>query len=221
MVDKLGIADQSGQEPAHYLEKIIPKLRELDDEGSKRLESGTLLIAEKKNRREGDLLFKHCIYGALNDEQIARLEVEIQRKLPTALHNLYHYSNGGFLFSGSFAWGGLREDYSRGLGKWLPVSLSYGNTRGRPLEGDVGKERFADNSNQVRFGWYSAADAETYMLLDGDPKIYAAPRYKLEPVLYEWPDLETMFTTEVDRMIALYHARDGAVDSFNPLPPPW
>ncbi|MES2354412.1 MAG: SMI1/KNR4 family protein [Pseudomonadota bacterium] len=215
------MTEQSEANGMHYLEKIIAKLLALDDDGSKRLENGTLLIAEKKNRREGDLLFKHCINGALNDEQIARLEVEIQRKLPAALRDLYHYSNGGFLFSDSFSWNGLREDYSRSLGKWLPISLSYGNTQGRPLEGAVGQERFADNSNQVRFGWYSNADAEVYMLLDGDPKIYAAPRYKLEPVLYQWPDLETMFTTEVDRMIALYHARDGAVDSFNPLPAPW
>lgn len=157
----------------------------------------------------------------MNDEQIAQLEVGIQRKLLAALRSLYHYSNGGFLFSDSFSWNGLREDYSRDLGKWLPISLSYGNTRGRPLEGEAGKERIADDSNQVRFGWYSAADAETYMLLDGDPRIYAAPRYKLSPVLYQWPDLETMFTTEVDRMIALYQAHGGAVDSFNPLPAPW
>lgn len=50
MTDKSDIAEQvePERESAHYLEKIIAKLRVLDDEGSKRLESGTLLIAKKK-----------------------------------------------------------------------------------------------------------------------------------------------------------------------------
>ena len=205
----------------HFIEEIIGKLRAINNLGSKNLDNGTLLISEKYNRRDGDLAYHHVFNGALNDEQIARLEVAIERKFPPSLRDLYKHSNGGMLFSESFSWGGLREDYSRDLGKWLPIGLEYGNTIDRPLEGPPGKERFADNSNQVRFGIYVEAEAEVMMRLDGDPKVYAVPRYKLGPVLYEWPDLETMFISEVDRMIALYQTRGGDVTAFNPLPPPW
>ena len=205
----------------HYIDALVKKLRAIDDTGTKQLDNGTLLISENLNRRPGQLAYQHIVYGPLNDEQIARMEVGIQRKLPASLHDLYRHSNGGIVFLKSFCWQGLREDYSRNPEKWLPVGLEYGNTIDRPLEGSPGQERIADNSNQLRFGIYVEFEAEVMMRLDGDPKIYAVPRYKLGPVLYEWSDLETFFVSEVDRMIALYRVREGEVSAFIPLPPPW
>ena len=121
----------------------------------------------------------------------------------------------------SLSWRGLREDYSRDPEKRLPISLEYGNTVDRPFEGPSGQERYVDNSDQARFGIYVEAEAEVMMTLDGDPKVYAVPRYKRGPVLYEWPNLETFFVSEVDRMVALYEKRGGVVGVANPLPPPW
>lgn len=205
----------------HYIEGIINKLRAVDDFETKILDSGTILIGKRKNRSAIDPLYLNTVFGPLNDEGVARLEVRIERKLPHALRNLYLHCNGGSFFSASFGWQGLREDYSRDLEKWLPIGLEYGNTVDRPLEGPPGKERFADNSSQVRFGIYVEAGAEVMMRLDGDPKVYAAPRYKLDSILYEWPDLKAMFVSEVDRMIELYKTRCGEVSASNPLPPPW
>jgi hypothetical protein len=205
----------------HYLDHIVEQLRALDDYGTQRLDNGTFLIRENINRKPGQLRYWHIVYGALNDEQIAHLEVRIQRKMPSSLRDLYRHANGGIFFLKSFSWHGLREDYSRDPGKWLPISLEYGNTIGRPLEGPSGQERFADNSNQLRFGIYVEADAEVMMQVDGDCKVYAVPRYKLGPVLYEWPDVETFFVSEIERMLGRYRGRDLEADGLTPFPPPW
>lgn len=205
----------------HFIEEIIDKLRAVDDFETRVLDNGTILIGKRKNRGAIDPLYLNTVFGPLNEEGVARLEVRIERKLPPALRELYLHCNGGSFFSASFGWQGLREDYSRDLEKWLPIGLEYGNTVDRPLEGLPGKERIADNSSQVRFGIYVEAEAEVMMRLDGDPKVYAVPRYKLDPVLYEWPDLKAMFVSEVDRMIGLYQARCGVVSASKPLPPPW
>lgn len=204
----------------HYIDRLFKKLRALDDTGTRQLDNGTLLISENQQRKPWQLAYRHILYGPLNDEQIARLEVRIERKLPASLRDLYRHSNGGILFLGSFSWEGLREDYSRELGKWLPVGLERANTIERPLEGPPGQERYADNSNQVRFGTYVEFAAEVMMRLDGDPKVYAVPRHKLGPVLHEWPDVETFFVSEVERMVALCEER-GGVGAACPLPPPW
>ena len=205
----------------NYLAQIISQLRALDDTGTRELDNGTLLIRENVNRKPGQLRYWHIIYGSLNEEQIARLEVRIERKLPPSLRDLYRHANGGILFLKSFSWQGLREDYSRDPEKWLPVGLEYGNTLDRPLEGDPGKERFADNSNQVRFGAYVEEGAEVMMYLDGDPKVYAVPCYKLGPVLYEWPDIETFFVSEFERMLTLYNKNEGDLQEICPFQPPW
>lgn len=205
----------------HYIDRLFEKLRAIDDTGTRQLDNGTLLISENLQRKPWQLAYRHILYGPLNDDQIAHLEVRIERKLPAPLRDLYRHSNGGVLFLGAFSWQGLREDYSREVGKWLPIGLEHGNTVDRPLEGPPGQERYADNSGQVRFGIYVEFAAEVMMRLDGDPKVYAVPRYKLGPVLYEWPDVEAFFVSEVDRMIPLYRARNGVIGAANPLPPPW
>jgi hypothetical protein len=74
----------------------------------------------------------------------------------------------------------------------------------------------------LRFGFFSAGDgAELAIKLDGRTRIYAFPRYKLGPVLFEWANLESMLLSEIDRMTALFKERKGAVDFLNPFPPPW
>ena len=205
----------------HYIYAAINRLRALDDFETRILDDGTFLIGKRKNRQPLDPLYLNTIFGPLNADAIARLEVIVYRKLPAPLRDCYSHCNGGSLFSRSFSWQGLREDYSRELEKWLPIGLEHGNTIDRPYEGVPGYERYVDNSDQVRFGIYVEAEAEVMMRLDGDPKVYAVPRWKLGPVLYEWPNLETFFVSEIDRMIALYQARMGFVGAVNPLPPPW
>ena len=111
---------------------------------------------------------------------------------------------------------GLQNDYSRLGSARLPISLEYGNVLDRPI--GIGEE----DANQVRFGFFSAAEgAEVAMTLDGDRAVYAYPSRQLAPVLYRWPDLETFLLSEVDRMIAAFKARNGDVDPFNPIEPPW
>ena len=71
----------------HYIEGIINKLRAVDDFETKILDSGTILIGKRKNRSAIDPLYLNTVFGPLNDEGVARLEVRIERKLPHALRN--------------------------------------------------------------------------------------------------------------------------------------
>ncbi|QID19400.1 hypothetical protein G3580_18330 [Nitrogeniibacter mangrovi] len=205
----------------HFIDNIINKLRLLGDVGSRKLDDGTLLINENLNRRPGDSPYWHVFYAPLNDGQIARLENRIERKLPIQLRDLLHHSNGGLLFQDSFSWQGLREGHIRDPDVWLPVSMECGNVVDRPLEQDSGRARFADNGNQIRFGIYVEFDSEVMMRLDGDPRVYAVPRYRIGPAIYEWKNLEEFFVSEVDRMIDLSKSDEYSGKFFKPIPPPW
>lgn len=198
-------------------EIITAKLRSLDDTGSRTLEDGTQLIRKNPPRRDGRFSesYLHEIYPGLREDQICQLEALIGRKLPSDLRTFYEQANGMSLFADSLSIGGLRQDYSRAPGIRLPVSLEYGNV----VEEPVG--RAEAGIDQVRFGFFSDDATELAIGLDGKRTIYALPRYELQPVLFEWPDLESMLLSEIDRMAALFKERNGAVNPLNVLPPPW
>jgi len=201
-----------------FRETIIAKLRALDDSGSSVLQDGTALIRKNPPRPDGRFSegYLHEIYSGLNEVQVGQLEAMIGLKLPPDLRNFYAQANGLSLFAGSLSIGGLRRDYSRKPGLRLPISLEYGNVLDLPA-GQTKHSR-----DQIRIGFFSAGDgAEFAIKLDGQRKIYAFPRYELQPVLFEWRDLESMLLSEVDRMAALFRQRKGAVDPLNVLPPPW
>lgn len=205
------------QTPNALAEIIIAKLRSLDDVESRTLENGTWLIRKNPPRRDGRFAdaYLHEVYSGLRANQIYQLEALIGRKLPPDLRVLYEQANGMSLFYDSLSIRGLREDYSRALSVRLPVSLEYGNVIDRP----EGQEK--SGVDYVRFGFYSDDGSELAIALDGRREIYAFPRYRLQPVLFEWPDLESMLLSEIDRMADLYKLRTGNVDPLNVLPPPW
>jgi hypothetical protein len=211
---------------AYYLEEIIAKLRVLNDQGSKEVLNGTQLIGRFPPLPDGTGTdaYLHVFYAPINCEQVGLLEKQIARHIPGDLKDLLMHCNGFSLFAGSLSIGGLRFDYSRNSADEArqPISLEYGNTRDRPLEGEPGKERFADNSHDIRFGFYSKDPGfELTMKLNGDRRVFAVPRYRMEPILYEWPDLKTLLHSEVERMSELYRTTHGNVNHFNTMPVPW
>ena len=115
------------------------------------------------------------------------------------------------IFADSLSIRGLRRNYARDTGSRLPVSLEYGNTVEQP-EGD--------SPSQLRFGWYSAQDAELVIDLDNPAEICALPCYRSSPVLYRWSSLEELLSTEVDRMSKVYLGHPDEVDFFNPISMP-
>jgi hypothetical protein len=197
---------------------IVQRLRGVDDTGTVTLRDGTLLI--RKNPVRADKRFSgsylHEVYSSLSEEQIRELEMLIGRSLPPDLRNFFGQANGLNLFSGSLSIQGLRKNYTRDPSIRLPISLEYGNVLDRPAG------QLKENMDHVRFGFFSAGDgAELAIKLRGDRTIYAFPRYELGPTLFEWPDLETMLLSEIDRMTSLFKEGSGAVDPLNPFPPPW
>lgn len=197
---------------------IVNKLKSLDDRGSKVLEDGTVLIRETPPREDG--LFRdsylHEIYRGLTKDQIDQLQVLIGHNLPDDLKGFYHQINGMSLFAGSLSIQGLRKVDTRDPAVRLPISLEYGNVLDVPIRQEK------EDIDQIRFGFFSAGDgAEIAIKLDGRRTIYAYPRYESRPVLFEWPDLEFMLLSEIERMIVLFKEQKGDVDPLKPFPPPW
>ena len=209
-----------------YLDDIIAKLRALNDAGFKQVSNGTLLIGKLPPLPDGSgaHAYLHVLYAPINGEQIDMLEKKIARSIPANIRDLLQHCNGLSLFCGSLSIGGLRFNYSRKLSdeERQPVSLEYGNVIERPLEGEAGQERYADNSQEIRFGFYSKDNGfDVVMKLTGDRRVYAVPRDRMGPVLYEWPDLPTMLTSEVERMSELYRTTHSDVGMLKAIPPPW
>jgi len=210
----------------HYLEEIIEKLRSLNDRGSRTAVNGTRFISKLEPLPDGTLsdAHLHVFYAPLNDQQIDQLGEKISRRIPDELRDVLLRANGFSLFGGSLSMSGLRFNYSRSLEDEVqqPVSMEYGNTKERPIEGEAGKERYADNSSEIRFGFYSKdPGAKLMMKVDGDRRIFAVPRFHAGPILFEWPDMQTMLRSEVDRMAKLYLTIRSDVNRFRPMPAPW
>lgn len=197
---------------------IVNRLRSLDDSGSQVLQDGTLLIRKNPPRRDGLFFdaYLHEIYRGLREDQIDKLQALIGRDLPDDLRKFYQQANGMNLFAGSLSIQGLRKDYARDPSVRQPISLEYGNVLDTP------RGQAKEDIDYIRFGFFSSGDgSELAIKPDGRRTIYAFPRYELKPVLFEWPDFESMLLSETDRMIALFKERKGNVDPLNPLPPPW
>lgn len=210
----------------HYLDDIIAKLRTLNDAGFKQVPNGTLLIGKLPPLPNGNgaHAYLHVLYAPITLAQIDTLEKKIVRPIPEDVRNLLRYANGLSLFFSSLSIAGLRFNYSRQMSDEArqPVSMEYGNVLNRPLEGNEGNERFADNSQEIRIGGFCEDPGfELMMRLDGDRRVYAVPRDRMGPVLYEWPDLPTLLMSEVDRMSELYRTTHSDVGMFKAMPPPW
>lgn len=174
-------------------------------------ENGNLfigLISEDKESRIKNYL--HTFFTGLNDEQIADLEKNIDRKLPDDLRLFYKETNGCKIFRSLSIQGYI------GSGVVLqPITLEYGTEKDRPMKDG----QFTDNSNEIRFGGYVIDHYDVMRFLDNE-KIYAVQRFAPEPIYYEWDNLESFFRSEVDRLIEVYQ-EEGLETIFDALPVPW
>lgn len=197
----------------NYVDELIASLRALNDSGSVVQANGTRLIGKFPPRKDGLFsdAYLHEVYAGLAEDGIDDLEALAGKKLPEQLRELYRYANGLSIFAHSLSIRGLRRNYSRDIGARLPISLEYGNTVEKPGGG---------TRSQLRFGWYSAQDAELVIDLDDPIEIWAVPRHQSSPVLYRWSSLEELLSTEVDRMSKVYLRQPDKVDFFNPISMP-
>lgn len=210
--DAIGV--QQMIQASNYMKDIVDELMVLDSEGSRTLPNGTRLIRYRESREPGDLMYLHGFYGPLDAHGIAQLEQHIARSLPAPLRDLYSQTNGLFLFAGSLKMTGLRADYSRKAddSAWQPISLEYGNTLDRARE---------IPPTWIAFGFYPSDPGADVSYDETDGRIVATPRYKAAPILYQWPSLSEMLTSEVKRLSALYRQAGHQVSAMNPFKPPW
>lgn len=191
--------------------ELEARLREVDDEGSVLTTDGVLLIRKDRPRPDGlfPLAYLHEIFAPLCEQEIQCLEQLIERQLPQELANFYRCANGLTLFSASLSISGLRKDYSRRPGTRLPVSLEYGNTKERPSTAPC---------DHINLGFYSYGDGyHVWMTPSGMVYVTAG---SLSESIRSWHSLWAFLDTEIDRLVAEFHRRAGAVDLLNPLPPP-
>jgi hypothetical protein len=205
------------------IKSIISRLESVENSKSLVLEDGTHLISKLPARDDGlfQEAYQHEIYPSLSEDEIFHLEGLISRKIPDNLKDYYRICNGMSIFSGSLSIRGLRENYTRDVDVRLPISLESGNTKDRPMRKINGKDEFIDNSGQIRFGFFSYSGTELMMLISDEKRIYAVPRYKDGPILYEWESFESMLNSEIERMSNEYIKRESKVDPLNPIAGPW
>jgi hypothetical protein len=199
---------------------VVERLSAIAKGETRKLSCGTLLIDRVKFSEPSQTAYRHAIYAGLDDAQILEIESLIERHLPAELKEVFRHSNGGYIFSTSFSWRGLRLTADALNEGWLPVSIEYGNVMSRPVEKVGRKVRFADSSTQVRFGIYREYGVEVMMNAFDDPQVYAVPKGAAGPELFRWPNLESFFVSEVDRMCDLFSLADST-DTTVILPPPW
>ncbi len=194
----------------NYIDKLVRKLRALDDHGSVVQPNGTKLIRKNPPRKDGLFAdsYLHEIYAGLKENEINDLERLINKKFPAQLREFYGYANGLSVFADSLSIRGLRRNYSRDIGARLPVSLEYGNTIEKPDDWV---------RDQIRFGWYSAQGEELVIYLDNPTEICAVSENQ-GAVLYSWPSIEELLSTEVDRMSDIYLKDPDKIGFLSPIP---
>lgn len=204
-----------------FLNEICKKLSELSNGGVDNKEGEVLLISKLPLRSDGLFLngYQHILYNKLTSDEIDYLSAKVNRKISKQLMDFYKCFNGASFFSDSLSIAGLRKDYSRMGGEYLPVSLEYGNTIELPsdVEGNL-----IDDSEYIRFGGYADDGSELVMSTnDVDLTVKAVPRWKTEPILHVWDNFNSFLTSEVERMSKIYNKLDGNIDPLNTIPPIW
>ena len=177
-----------------YFDELLTLLKQWDPLGSRITANGVRLIGHVPH--VGAMAYLHSVYEPLRGRLILDLEEQIKHPLPMGLKHFFQRANGVRLFGNSLSIFGLRQSYDRTLSDavYQPISIVTCNVRERI--------RNAPNS-AVFFGYYDWDGSKLYMLND-DPRVFVCPRYAITPLLYEWPNFETFFLTEVKRLAALY-----------------
>lgn len=177
-----------------YFDELLTILKRWDPLGSRITANGVRLIGHVPH--VGTMAYLHRVYNPLKENDILEIEQQIRRTLPLALKYFFQRANGADLFVNQLSLFGLRNSYDRTLTDaiYCPLAINTPNVRER-VNGAP--------HNAVFFGFY-AQDGSNIFALNDDPRVFVCPRYAITPLLYEWPNFETFFLTEVKRLAALY-----------------
>lgn len=186
---------------------VLKELEKAARFGEDVAESGARLIGHTPDR--GSHAYLHVIYPPISMNELAGLERELGRKLPTAYHEfLSSVANGLNIYAGSLSLYGLRKSNARLLENRQPYSIVRPNQYEKP-------EGLADEC--VLIGTYDWDGSKLFMTETG--QVCRCPRYEAAPVLNRWRNLSDMLSVEVKRLSKHFDETGREIDEDNPTTP--
>lgn len=151
----------------------------------------------------------HVIYPALDDQELADVEISLRRPIPPEYRQLLRVTNGLTLFSGAIDLFGRRRDYSRKPSIRLPFDLSDPNVHERPRAADA---------TWFLFAFYDEDGSEAY-IDSADHRVYRGSRDMTKPRLNQWASLDDFLISEVGRLAVLFDERGRQLKPTHPTTP--
>ena len=175
-----------------YYDQIMGVILDAERLGSRKLSNGVRLIGHVPHIAPE--AYFHVIYPPLDDSQIAILEEQIHRPLPSELKEFYKWSNGIKLFAYALTIDGLRHSYVRsGEEVWQPFGMDVPNVRERPA--DAG-------DSFVFFGGYEW-DGSTLGMSPDSPVVHRCTSQSAKSI-NSWPSFGDMLIAEVRRLSSMF-----------------
>jgi len=149
----------------------------------------------------------HEIFKSPSREALLSVDRKFRGGLPSSFKTFLQSVNGLILFSDTLAVFGIPVSYARrGDDAYQPYSLL-----------DVNQELPANASDTtILIGRYSY-DGSNLCMGDG-PRVWRCSSKSIRP-LYEWPSLENMIESEIDRLSCLFDATGHQIGKDSQLVP--
>lgn len=152
----------------------------------------------------------HEIYSPLTEEDILKLEKELQKSLPTDLKQFYTFANGINIFSDSLSIWGQRNSYEReGEAIFLPydmVSLNEENNWYCP-------------KGWIYFGSYSWDGSQMVFDLTSDKKKILRVKNGSTEILNEWSTFSEWLSSEINRLAKFFDTKGKEINPEIPTTP--
>ena len=179
----------------NYFEEVKREIFKYKNLGEEISQNGALLIGRAPHVAE--FAWLHRINPVLTDEDIKKIEAELDTKVPDDYKFfLQHYSNGLGIFVSKFYLYGLRKELGRSIeASRQPYSLVIPNIDERP-----------ENAKPSYFfiGGYSWDGSKLYIESDTNFVHYCA-RWDATS-LHQWKSFEEMLLSEIKRLVNLFDA---------------
>ncbi|WP_051437539.1 SMI1/KNR4 family protein [Olleya marilimosa] len=176
-------------------EEIRNRLSKFTEFGYEKQSNGTELFG--KAPHIAPLAWLHNMYAGLTEDEISKLEEELETEIPKGYKEFLKVSNGLHIFNTTFCLDGLRVSYNRknAITNRLPFCLLTTNIYERPR--NAKKEHFF-------IGGYDSGDGSHLYIDKNDNKVYRCKTNNVKP-LNEWNNLNEMILDEIDRLIEIHN----------------
>lgn len=177
----------------NYFEEVKKGLYKFENLGIETAENGAILIGKAPHL--GTMAWLHKIYPILSEDDVIKLEKELNTKIPAAYkYFLMNYSNGLNIFASTFYLDGVRKQIGRSVeASRQPYSIITTNLYERPNH---------SKDNYLFIGGYNFDGSHVYIDKETN-KVHYCDRYDATSLL-EWNSFEEMVVSEVKRITQLF-----------------